>query len=1109
MRELYTCGSRVTKRSCQLFVLLFFMFFALKAQGQDSSFVIVIPDVPLNYARALDTIEKQLDVSWGHEPNMPELLGPCCAHGRMSFGQFFEPLRKQGLYFEFIIKGMSDVKMLIIKRALPFRPVPVKPKTFGVWTVDEDAHALSSASIYDLDTRYSTKTDCSGMARVEYQEYPVELLVSYVGRRSVPETIDKDSTVVPLQIEPQSLEAVTFSYNPTKKAFSTSTFTAIQDVGIPYNGAYRRRLTDISTGTVQSMLEGRVPGVLVTPSSGVPGSSSYLTVRGQSSVINGTDPLYIIDGVPAAAGNRSVSNIQSGSAAGSLSPWSFIAPSDIERIDVLRDADATAIYGSRGANGIVLITTRQWKAGLPKWDVGFSSGISSVIRRPSFMNIGEYVGMRREALRNSGLADSTAPDLWLLDTTRNFDWGKWLLGRQARLTNAASSFSGGDIKNNYIAGMDYLRESTPFPAQPGHNRLTTNFNYNHQSLNRRWSLRFTGLSGWDANHQVISLDPASFQTLAPNAPSPLNKNGQLVFSSALNFPSFVNYANPLAQMRQPYESLSANYLLSMVNSYAIAKHLSFKTTAGFNRIHTQEYGAMPLSTQDPASSAGAMGYFASTRFDSRILEPEVDYTHKMGKLKTSFVGGASFQQLDEHASARTDTGYANDAALLHHEHATPIVDSSEAIRDVYMSYLGSLNCNWNNQYILELTGRRDGSSRYQPGHRFGNFGAVAFAWIFSSGDLLRRFLPSFSYGKLKVSEGVTGNDQMGDRTLQNIAGTSIQSFQSIPGLYPSSPKGKGWEKTYKTELSLDLGFLQNRILFNATAYRHRSDNFLPNPRRLASPSNSGPSGWPLVLQNSGYEFSLTGRLVENISFGWDVSVNWTIPQSKLISFPGLASTQYASRLVVGQSINVLNGYVYKGVDPQTGLYSFVDLDHDGQITVADQRVVGKFDAKGFGGLVNDVRWKQFQFQILLDARIATGVNYLAAVFANSPPGAIDDGLSSNVPRVLLDHWRQPGDNALYQKVTAAPDAKADSARGFYLSSSALLANTSFLRLRKVAIVYSLPSLRALRMHLTSLEFFLDAQNLFTLSRYGVDPEIQSVLTTPTMRTVEAGVRLSL
>lgn len=1097
------------KKACyyRLLLPLLFTSLTLKSQAQDSTSIIDLPQGHLTYVQALTIIEGELKVDMGHSPTMPELGKICYAHGRMTFKKFFEPLKAQGLTYQFI-SAYDTAGHLVMTLSIKPGPHPprrhARSRSFGVWALDENGDPLPDVTVHDLQSGDSAVTDRSGMVRFSYDEYPVRLFLTHVSRKSTPVTICKDSTTVVLAADPQSLGEVLVNHGAKRKSTTTESYTTIEENVVSYNGSYQRP-TSVSNGTVQGMLEGEVPGLLVTPSSGVPGSSSYLSVRGQASLFNGTDPLYIIDGIPAGAGNESMSYIQSSSAGVSLSPWCFIAPADIERIDVLRDADATAIYGSRGANGVILITSRHWKAGLPKLNVELSSGISGVARRTRFMNTAQYLTLRKDGLHNSGMmADAAiAPDVSLLDTSRTFDWGRWLIGRQAPLVNFSIGVSGGERRNNYTAAINYLEEATPFPTQPHHERLTTNFNHNHLSFDKRWTLQVAGVGGYDVNHQFISFDPSVFQATVTDAPPTLNGSGQL------NYPPGLPYYNPMSLIRQPYEALSTSYLLSAVNTYVISDHIRAIATTGIDQVQTHEYGEMPLASQNPATLPTAMGYFANTRFAHRLLEPDLEYSGRAGRLEATIVAGASFEGSMEHAAARTDTGYTNDAALQHHDHAIPIDTTTAASCDNYTSLYTSLTGNWDDQFILHISARRDRSSLFPADHRSGNFGAAAFAWVFTGGNLLPRWLSDISYGKLKLSEGVTGNNQVGDRTLQSLTGTYFQSFQSIAGVYPTNPAGTGWEKTYKTELSLDLGFFRNRILFNATAYRHLSDNLLNNGSLAVMPSSLSSSSWPVVLQNSGIELSVTATLWDKHSFGWNISANWALPRNKLVSFPMLNSSPYAGRLVVGQSINVLRGFVYEGVNRETGLYSFADLSNFRRLTAADQRIVGKFDVTGFGGIQNTIRWKQFQVQLLIDARMATGMNYLAAIFANNTPGSINAGLNSNMPAVVADHWRYIGDKAAYQKPTAAPDVQADSALYRYLNSSALLANTSFLRLRHLSIVYTLPPMRALAMHLSSLSVFMEAQNLLMFSPYkGADPEIQSVGTTPTMRTVELGIRVS-
>jgi len=1093
------CNHRVTKKSYCLLLLLFPLVFGLKARAQDSTSVIVLPHKIMTYADVFALFGKQWNIPVSHDWDLPELNGICNLSGAVTFIKIFKPLRTLGLTFQFITDNVGG-RSLIIKRA---GPAPVKFKTFSLLVVDgETGEPLPGVTAWNPNTGDTVIADSFG--KVHFRYIPVDLGFSYVGMHTAYSTIEYDNTIIHLDPDVRSMDAASVTGIKVKNAFATPTYTTIvkSDVPRPYSRSTHLS-SEVVTSTVPTMLEGEVPGVLTTASSGIPGSYTSVSVRGQASILNGNEPFYVVDGVPRAAGNVNVSYLASGLAGKSQSPWSYVSPADIERIDVLRDGDATAIYGSRGANGVILITTKRWKAGLPKWDVALSTGTSMVQKQPAFLNTREYLALRREALRNSGLAanDSTAPDLAGPDTLRNFDWGKWLLGRVAQSSNVRLAVSGGGRMNNYTLGIEYLKEGTPFPTEPAHDRFSGHFNFNHRSRDRRFLLQTSGLAGWDANHEFITFDPTMFRTTAPDAPPVLDQSGQL------NFPPNLPFNNPLSQIRQPYEALSDNYLFSAFGSYALSDHLGFKTTVGLNHIRSREFGEMPLASQDPLLDPTAMGFFSTTRFDSRIFEPQLEYSRRYGALSASWLAGVSIQRWDQHANARTDTGYASDAALLHHEYATPIDTSSLDAHETYTGLFANLNGNYCDRYILNVTARRDGSTRFPAGSRSANFGSAAFAWVFTDAAFIRRWFPYVSYGKIKVSEGVTGSNEIGDRSIGFVAGTSIQSFQTIPGLYPSTPTSMGYERTYKSELSLNLGFLQNRILFNATAYRHRSGNELQG-MGLMTRVGAHSASLPVVLENSGYELSLSATIADKNYFGWDVAVNWTIPRNKLVSFPMLANSSYAGRLVVGQSINVLRGYVYKGVSQQSGLDSFADLNGDGRITDADQRVVGKFDVTGFGGFSNTIRWRQFQFQVLVDARVATGLNYLAPIFANNTPGSLNAGLSSNVPRVLLDHWRQPGDKATYQRLYAGFNAAADSTMQLYLRSSALLANTSFLRLRKVSFVYDLPSARVAAMHLSALSFFLDAQNLFTLSPYKADPEIQSVLTMPPMRTVEVGIRLT-
>jgi TonB-dependent starch-binding outer membrane protein SusC len=261
------------------------------------------------------------------------------------------------------------------------------------------------------------------------------------------------------------------------------------------------------------------------------------------------------------------------------------------------------------------------------------------------------------------------------------------------------------------------------------------------------------------------------------------------------------------------------------------------------------------------------------------------------------------------------------------------------------------------------------------------------------------------------------------------------------------------------------------------------------------------------LQNSGWEFNGSARMIARQNFSWTIDLNWSLPVNRLLSFPNLNQTPFGNILVVGQSTAVDQGWRFTGVDPTTGIFQFRDLNHDGQITDSDRTVVGHLDPKGFGGINNTLRYKHFQFSFLLDARIITGSNYLTALYANNPPGSFSYS-TANAPTALNGRWQKIGQESNFQQVTTTlTTTPASSAISYYTSSSALLANASFLRLKKMMLSYQ-ASIKLGQQYHTTLTIFVAGDNLWTITAYkDVDPEIQSATILPLLRTVEAGVSL--
>ncbi len=1015
---------------CRMLTMAIFLFVSYLAVGQSSSPTVLLPKGFVTWNTTFTAIKSQLHIEVSWKPGSLDTTKGFQSTGLVKISFLLSLLNKRGFDAQ-----LYENNIHIERKSHPstLRPKPSSSDSsrrliFHLTVTDEKEIPLAKVNIEDINTGKTIQTGDDGKAVLPCDKLPLIIKMTHVGRESLTKVLRKEGHVlIEMAPMPDRLDETIVDYATDTRKTNPGNREEITG----------HQLTTIAAGTPQTLLEGQIAGLLATQTSGYPGNAINLVIRGQSSILNGSDPLYIIDRIPYAPGNQSTSNIVSGNSAKSLNPLSFIPASDIERIEVLKDADATAIYGSRGANGVVLITTKHWKAGRPKLDIQYSTGFNEVTRLLPVLNFTQYAAVRREALKNDGLPVDTvnAWDLLLLDTSHIVNWEKWMTGNKASLNNLQLSLMGGSSRYNYIAGVSLLRETNVFPSRPTHDRLNTYFNVNHRSASGRLEGQFSGVMGWDRNNQFISLDPTQFQLQAPNAPQPEDGRGNLTFLG-----NKTPYFNPYSLLRQTYQANSHNFLVDWWTSCRLFPWLTLKANIGGNEVLTREFGQTPIAAQDPSQSPTSSSYAATTRYRNTLLEPQVEIKKEFGKFRISWLGGASWQSQNNTMSTLSAFGFTSDAFLRDPAKADSIAAINQQVSYQYAAQFTRINGNWDDKYILDLTGRRDGSSRFGPQERFGNFGAAGLAWIFSNEKTLQHNLPSLSLGKLRASYGITGNDQIGDHHLQYWAPTAIQPFQILPGFYSPShiDSGQTWETIRKMEVSLDLGLFDDHLLFNITWYRHRSKNQLMTNNMADSLVKF--QSWPVVLENRGWEFNAVVKPIDKKEYGWSLSFNWSLPVSRLVSFPGLTTSPYATTLVVGKSLNVVKGLVYTGVDKQTGLFRFEDRDHDGRLTDSDRTIVGKLDVTGFGGLDNLVRWRQFQLDVLFDARIQTGTNYLSTIYANNPPGSTLIGLNSNVPKVFLHRWQQPGDNASYQKLTTNLATAAGTAILNYNASSAILSN---------------------------------------------------------------------
>jgi TonB-linked SusC/RagA family outer membrane protein len=932
--------------------------------------------------------------------------------------------------------------------------------------------------------------------------------ITYVGFKPFYLTILQDMPAQHIVLHPipnRLNEVVLIGYGTTTKRLNTGNVSSIKAVDIDRQPVSNPLLA----------LEGQVPGLIVTQGSGINGSGVFVQLRGQNSLIQGSDPLFIIDGVPFSSGNAPLNQLVNASGDGSsntygLSPFNLINPADIESIDILKDADATAIYGSRGANGVILITTKKGKAGRTVVNANIYTGVSRTTRTMDMLTTQQYLQMRHEAFRNDGITPdaSSAPDLTVWDTTRYTDFKKLLIGNTAHTTDGQLSISGGNENTQFMIGGGFHKQTTVFPTDKGDTRASVHANLNHTSADRKLQLNFSSIYSSDINN-LPSTDLTSLINTTPNlklydGSGKLNwQDGGVSFYDL----GLVN-SNPLAFGNQTYTGKFQNLNSNLQLSYKPIPELTFKVNLGYNNVNSDEISLHPSTSIDPFSGLLPFSNFAKQTQQGWIIEPQAEFIKNLGKSKLAVLVGNTWQDNTSEGIVINANDYSSDL-LLSSVAAASYAQTTNSYRKYrYDGLYGRINYNVQEKYIFTLSGRRDGSSRFGPANRFSNFGALGAAWIFSEENFVQNSLPFISFGKIRSSYGVTGNDQIGDYKYLDSWVPGTNTYQGTSVLNPTSlyNPAYSWEKNKKAEVAMDLGFFRDRLLFSVSYYNNRSDNQLIN---YTLPTQTGfysvLKNLNANIRNTGWEFQVNSKNLVTGTFNWSTSLNVTIPQNKLLSFPGLSTSSYSSTYVEGQSLSTRRFYQYQGVDPTTGIYQFLDADHNGVLNDADKTVLKSTDPKFYGGLQNSFRYKGLELSVFFEFKKQNGYNYLSTL-ASTVPGYY----YFNQPTIVLGRWQKPGDQTNIQQFTSQTGTAFTAGSNYLTASDAIISDASYIRCKNVALSYSIPNAWLTRFHITGSRIFIQGQNLFTITNYtGADPETQNIYVLPPLKTITAGFQLTL
>ncbi len=859
---------------------------------------------------------------------------------------------------------------------------------------------------------------------------------------------------------------------------------------------------EIETQPVSNMLatmQGRMAGVSISQDGGTPGGGFQIRIRGLNSLrADGNAPLYIIDGVPYSSESIGYSNTNNGFAS-PTSPLNTINPSTIESIEVLKDADATAIYGSRGANGVVLITTKKGKLGKTKFSLTSSTGIGKVTQFIDLMGTEDYLAMRRAGYENDGITTypATAYDVngkW--DENRYTDWQKELIGGTAEINDLQLNVSGGSAQTQYLLGGTRRTETTVIPGDFSYRRTATNFSMNHRSEDNKFKLTFSGGYSVQDNKQPSTDLTKLSRNLAPNAPALYDENGELNWEEG-------TFQNPLAGLRSYSEINTDDLVANAVLSYTLFPNLDFKTNLGFTNLQNHEQRILPSTVGNPAqnpTSATSALYDNLTQRKSLLFEPQLNWKGTFGKSAFDVLVGGTAQTQTTSRLYSYGAGFSSNALIFNMASAaTKVVFASDILEYKYQAFFGRVNYNYDGTYILNVTGRRDGSSRFGPGKQFATFGAVGAAWVFSNYAFLKD-AKVLSFGKLRMSYGTSGNDQIGDYQFLNTYSGTALNYQGTVGLEPTRLYNPafGWESSNKLEAALETGFFNDRIFTTLAWYRNRSSNQLVG---IPLPGTTGftsiNSNLEATVENKGIEATLRTVNFDGTDFKWSTNFNIAVAKNELLSFPNLEASTSSNRYVIGESTSIIKLYDYTGVNLETGLYEFTDVDGDGALTsLQDKQTIVDLTPEFFGGIQNQVQYKNLQLDFLFEFVKQQVYNYTP----NSPGGTM---FNQHVD--MVNAWQQAGDTAPFQQPTSGANSNAVNAFYRYVESTAAIVDGSYIRLKNISLNYTLPEMTKG----ISCKLFVQGQNVLTFTSYkGGDPEFRFTGYLPPLRVFSAGVQLN-
>jgi len=992
-------------------------------------------------------------------------------------------------------KSYSDIGSigLVFMFTVIYGNIKAQTKTVtGTVTVGEDQSPLSGVVVSQDGSDQVTLTNSKGIYQLEITGENPSIIFRHPEYAEKKIALDGRTIVnIKLDGKERSIEEVVVNagYYKVRDKERTGSIARVS----------AKEIENQPVTNVLSSVQGRMSGVSVTQNSGTPGGGFDIQIRGKNSIRReGNEPLYIIDGMPILSESPSVYSATV-LPYGSISPLNAINPNDIESFEVLKDADATAIYGSRGANGVIIVTTKKGRKGRTELKLNTSYALSTVANRLRMMNNSEYLGMRRQAFQNDGIAiPAIAYDLNTWSQERYTDWQKELIGNRAEASVAQLSLSRGSENTSFLISYGHQEQGTVYPSGFRYktNNLTGNFSY--RSPDRKLEVNLTNTVSFQDNNVVNDDMTKRSLTLSPNAPALYNADGSLNWENS-------TFTNPVASFVSEYLNTSSFINTGSQMSYKLFPFISLKFSGGMTFNNFEEYSLKPHTMYNPSlglnSSTSNSSKSNSSAF-SYILEPQVVGDYSWNNHRIELLIGATLQQSETRSGTIQGYGFESNALIRNIAAAkTKVIGDQVNNQYNYTAVFARLNYQFLKRYILNVTGRRDGSSRFGPSNRFGNFGAVGAAWLLSEEPWMKR-ISWLSFAKLRGSIGTSGNDRIGDYQYLDTYTVSTNIYNNITALNPSRLYNPNfsWEKTLKKEVAAEFSLFRNRWSLSAAYYENTSSNQLvdiPLPATTGFPSIQ--SNLPAKVRNTGWEFDTSVQVLKKSKLKYGTSLNITIPDSRLMEFPNLEGSTYANQYVIGYPTSLVKVYQYEGINPQTGLYQFKDFNGDGKISSPDDnKVIERIGMRFFGGWSNTLSYGPWSASFLWYFVKQRNWNYNKQMVI---PGSMN-----NQPVEVLDVWSPDNPDGSYMPYSSGSVAAKTSAHSLFQNSTAAIGDASFIRLKNVQLNYRI---QVREFGIREAIIYVQGQNLLTITKYfGLDPEFVLNGFLPPLKTYSLGFQVT-